>query len=616
MTDLLSTLLTGTQRSFAVISRAQRRAVEVYAGDVVHVETLADIPLPASPMGPSVLAAVPFRQISERGFACHDDNAPLACLMINDHEQLPVSEVITRLPAAPLTITQAGFTTSDAAYAATVAQIIDNEISCGTGANFVIRRDYAGTYVGGVVDSAMALLRRLLVLETGAYWTFAFVTPDVALVGATPERHVSAHGGEVLMNPISGTYRHRPEGDETDDLLGFLADVKETEELFMVVDEELKMMAAVCEAGGQVLGPYLAQMGHLTHTEYLLRGESRLDVREILRRTMFAPTVTGSPVQSATRIISRYEPGGRGYYSGVLALLGRDEQGQTLDAPIMIRTCEFDSAGQFKVSVGATLVRDSDPDGEVAETHAKLAGLRQALGTGVTPAAHRPTVAFASDPRITAALAARNTTLAPFWMLRQPRLRARAAAGRVMIVDAEDDWTAMLAHQVRTLGMIAEIRSWTDIPEQPDSDVVLAGPGPGNPTSTADPRISALSGLIRHRLLTQMPLVAVCLSHQILAAHLGYPIVKLDRSHQGTQLQVDLFGVPQRVGFYNSFAALAEPGRTPGGVEVSADPDNGIVHALRGNAFASVQFHAESILTTNGIDVLESLIVHALNSAH
>jgi 2-amino-4-deoxychorismate synthase len=293
----------------------------------------------------------------------------------------------------------------------------------------VIRRDYAGTYDGSIAGNALALLRRLLMQETGAYWTFAFVTPQMALVGATPERHVSASAGEVLMNPISGTYRHRGGADEVEDFLRFLADPKETEELFMVVDEELKMMAAVCGAGGQVLGPYLTQMGHLTHTEYLLRGYSTLDVREVLRRTMFAPTVTGSPVRSATRVIARHEPGGRGYYSGVLALLGHDEHGQTLDAPIMIRTCEFGPAGQFKASVGATLVRDSNPDGEVAETHAKLAGLRQALGTGDAPSVSSPTAGFASDPRVMAALSARNATLAPFWMDRQPPVASAVHAG-------------------------------------------------------------------------------------------------------------------------------------------------------------------------------------------
>ena len=40
----------------------------------------------------------------------------------------------------------------------------------------------------------------------------------------------------------------------------------------MVVDEELKMMSAVCPDGGRIRGPYLKRMSRLTHTEYLLEG--------------------------------------------------------------------------------------------------------------------------------------------------------------------------------------------------------------------------------------------------------------------------------------------------------------------------------------------------------
>ncbi|HEX4248368.1 MAG TPA: anthranilate synthase family protein [Pseudonocardia sp.] len=431
---------------------------------------------------------------------------------------------------------------------------------------------------------------------------------------------MSAAGGEVLMNPISGTYRHGEPGgsddSDPDSCLRFLADGKETEELFMVVDEELKMMAAVCEEGGQVLGPYLKHMGHLTHTEYLLRGRSHLDVRQILRQTMFAPTVTGSPVQNAARIITRYEPGGRGYYSGVLALLGSDEHGQTLDAPILIRTCELSAAGTFKASVGATLVRDSDPAGEVAETYAKLGGVRQALGTGAARPGGAVDRRF-DDVRIEAALAARNETLAPFWTQRQAPAPAAEPRLRILIVNAEDEWTAMLAHQIRSLGMLADVCAWTAIPARPAADVVVAGPGPGDPTDAGDPRMGALRELIVDRIAQRLPLVAVCLSHQVLAAHLGMPIVKLPRSHQGTQLAIDLFGREERVGFYNSFAATVRGGAgvVPDGVEIAADPETGVVHGLRGPSFASVQFHAESILATYGIDILNRLITHTLRGA-
>ena len=91
----------------------------------------------------------------------------------------------------------------------------------------------------------------------------------------------------------------------------------------MVVDEELKMMCTVGDMGGVVVGPRLKEMAHLAHTEYELRGRSSLDVREVLRETMFAATVTG--LAGAERLPGDRAVRGRrarGYYAGALALLG------------------------------------------------------------------------------------------------------------------------------------------------------------------------------------------------------------------------------------------------------------------------------------------------------
>ena len=76
----------------------------------------------------------------------------------------------------------------------------------------------------------------------------------------------------------------------------------------MVLDEELKMMARVCAGGVQVTGPRLKEMARLAHTEYLVTGRSDRSPLELLSETMFAPTVTGSPLASACRVIARYEP--------------------------------------------------------------------------------------------------------------------------------------------------------------------------------------------------------------------------------------------------------------------------------------------------------------------
>ncbi|RZI86260.1 MAG: chorismate-binding protein, partial [Microbacterium sp.] len=343
-------------RPFALLARDTAH-VELLTGEVVDVERLQDIPLHAADGATrEVLALVPFRQVVERGFECHDDGAPLRCLVVDEHLTLDRDEAVSVLPGTAIPLADAGFDLSDSEYADIVRRVIADEIGRGEGANFVIRRDFTATVDVDPVTAGATWFRALLEHERGAYWTFLIVTPGHIAVGASPEAHVSAQGGVVTMNPISGTFRHPAGGATVETLTEFLSSTKETEELFMVVDEELKMMSAVCSDGGRITGPHLKEMSRLTHTEYMLRGRSTMDPRDILRETMFAPTVTGSPMQNACTVITRHERSPRGYYSGVAALFTpTPEGGHDLDAPILIRTAYLVD-GTLRVPVGATLV--------------------------------------------------------------------------------------------------------------------------------------------------------------------------------------------------------------------------------------------------------------------
>ncbi|MEH1166549.1 anthranilate synthase family protein [Micromonospora sp. CPCC 205539] len=618
LTDLLAAITSGVDPGpFALLRRDGADDLELFTGPVGAVDRLADIPLPPGTPGPRTLALVPYRQITERGFACHDDGAPLECLQVRDHQRIDLADALAALPDQPVHAVDAAFDVTDEEYARSVQRVLAEEIGRGEGANFVIRRSLHARVQGPPLVAALAALRRLLIAERGAYWTFVVYTGTRILVGASPERHVSVDDGLVLMNPISGTFRHTGGEPDRAALLRFLADPKEVEELYMVLDEELKMMATVAEHGGQVIGPYLKEMSHLAHTEYLLAGRGTRDVREVLRETMFAPTVTGSPMENACRVIARHERGGRGYYAGVLALLGHDSAGrQTLDAPILIRTAEISPTGQLRVPVGATLVRHSTAAGEVAETHAKAAGVLAALGLGpAAPAGGRgPVARLADDPAVREALAARNAPLARFWLDQ----RAPDAPGlpglvgrRALIVDAEDTFTGMLAHQLGALGLAVTLRPWHASGPVDPYDLVVAGPGPGDPGSVAEPKMVALRSLLAGLLATGRPTLAVCLGHQVLAGMLGLPPHRREAPYQGLQREVPLFGQVRRVGFYSTFTARAEVDRLDtayGPVELARDERDGAVHALRGRGFAGVQFHPESVLSPDGLAVLADLL--------
>jgi len=600
---LLDKITVADPPPFALVRRAEG-VVDVLVGDVVTVAELANIPVSDH----DVLAVVPYRQITERGFDCVDDHAPLLVLRATERETVGVDQVLERIEDVRFDLTDPGFDLDDGGYAETVRKVLAEEIGQGAGANFVLMRSFTATIADYRPVTALAVFRRLLISEPGAYWTFLVDTGDRTFVGATPERHVSVADGTVTMNPISGTYRHTEHGPDLAGLLSFLADTKEIDELYMVVDEELKMMAEVGDLGGRVLGPYLRQMSRLTHTEYLLVGRTSLDVREVLRRTMFAPTVTGSPLENACRVIARYERNGRGYYAGVLALIERG--GTVLDAPILIRTAEISRTGSLRVSVGATLVRDSVPAAEVAETHAKAAAVLDALH-GRSHRQGLPAERFSDDAAVQESLVVRNNTLAAFWLNSHSSSATPLAGRRALMIDAEDTFTAMLAHLLRTLGLTVTRVRYDQFLDTAAYDLVVVGPGPGDPRVLTDSKMATLRSIVSDLVDSGQPMLAICLGHQVLSSTLGLALVRKNRPYQGVQRRIDLFGTPERVGFYSTFVAVCDEDSL-GEVTVCRDRNTGEVHALRGPRFVSTQFHPESVLTEHGIDILAGLLTELI----
>ncbi|KOV58498.1 anthranilate synthase family protein [Streptomyces sp. MMG1121] len=622
--DLLDAVLDGQHQAFALLHRPGTTGddvVEVLTGAVSLPGTLADIPLPpAPPPGTAahheVLVVIPYRQLTERGYTCADDGTPLVAMTVAGGQQLPLAQALTRIPRVPTPLAGGAFDVDDAAYEDVVRRVVKEMIGTGEGANLVIKRTFVADITGYGPHSAPSIFRRLLERESGAHWTFLIHTGTRTLVGASPERHVSLQGGTAVMNPISGTYRYPSSGPTLEGVMEFLGDEKERDELYMVLDEELKMMARICDTGGQVVGPYLKEMAKVAHTEYFIEGRTGRDVRDILHETMFAPTVTGSPLESACRAIHRYEPGGRGYYSGAAALIGRDADGQrVMDSAILIRMADISAEGRVGIGVGATIVRHSDPASEAAETRAKAAALVAALNGGGERR-------LADHPRVRQALRRRNDSLADFWMAdtaaaapAPPELAGRS----VLVVDAEDTFTSMLGRQLNCLGLEVTVRRFDETYAFDGYDLIVLGPGPGDPQLTAHPKMRHLHTAVDTLLRERRPFLAVCLSHQVLGLRLGLPLRRRAVPNQGVHKEIELFGTAERVGFYNTFALVSDreefTADGAGTVRVSRDPGTGEVHALRAPHFASVQFHPESVLTRDGPRIMGASLVGLLAPA-
>ena len=251
-----------------------------------------------------------------------------------------------------------------------------------------------------------------------------------------------------------------------------------------------------------------------------------------------------------------------------------------MDAPLLLRVAYLDPADDsVRVPVGATLVRGSDPYGEVLETHAKAAGVLKAFGV-VSVSADSPVVeargaegpvdagragnaadaggatapVWSEDPEVVAALAARNQRLSPAWASYHApgELEAPELAGRsILIVDNEDAFTSMLAVQLRSLGLRVTRLAY-DAVDALDYDLVVLGPGPGDPRERDEPRMRRGRTLAQRLLETRRPTLAICLGHQLLCAELGLELHRRPTPNQGAQIPVGLFGRTEALGFYNS----------------------------------------------------------------
>ncbi len=567
---------------------------------------------------------LPFSQVRERGFVAHGDNEKIASLEVARTRHIPVTDLLAQLVGETVALhDRGGFGETDAAYADLVRCVMREDIGNGAGANFVIPRWYRAQIAEYAPRKALAAFAHLLREEQGTYWTFIFFDGTEFLVGATPERHISLQNGLVKMNPISGTLRKAAidPARAKEQMLAFINDKKETFELLMVVDEELKMIADFCPSGGQVIGPLLKEMAHLVHSEYLLAGPTERGVIDLLRGSMFAATVTGSPIESAMRVIKKREPGSRHYYGSVLALIGSDAQGKpTLDAPILIRTAHIDALGKIAIGVGTTIVFHSDPDDEVKETHAKAAGIMRAFGLQATGHNNsRPRLdlrELIASEEIQFALNLRNKDLSRFWLDYQDddfTLDISLAGKTVLIIDNEDSFTHMFAHILRRLGMAVRVESFRDVVlEKESADLIIIGPGPGDPNNLQEEKMRIIRAQVDALLASDRKFLCVCLGHQVLCATLGFNVAKKQpAAFQGRQEIIDYYGRKQRVGFYNTFVGHYD--KAVPGLDVCHDPISGDIHAIRHRRFGAVQFHPESILTTDGLRIIQDEVARLLN---
>ena len=624
MKQLLETLCSGTI-PFCLIQKQDSEEILVLTGAAATYRHIHEIPREHGGTHGRVrydtISIVPFCQIRERGYSARDDGEEILTIRVTGQREVDAAALLQLLPSEEILVKEEiRYDTTEAEYAEIIRAIVEREIGNGEGANFVVPRNATGTLADFSVARALTIFKSLVENDYGTYWKFIYYDTSRFFIGSTPERHLLVQGGRVKMNPISGTFRKdrrwAARKEFKADLLRFLTDPKEINELFMVVDEELKMMAKMCDRGGAIVGPLLKEMSQLIHSEYLLSGESDKDIFELFTDSMFAATVVGSPVENACNIIARYSASSRRYYGSAMMLVGRDEEGRDfLDSPITIRTAEIDLAGNMHLSVGATLVKDSVPQEEVLETRAKGAAILASILQPGKRAVSQPLLTrLYNDDEIIETMVRRNQNLSNFWFFKQESGAVARGAGKtvsITIIHNEDDFVYMLRHMFSSMGITTSVVRYNEYDiDADDSDITLLGPGPGNPNAREVPKIATNNRIAAELLRRKKKALFICLGHQILCNTLGFTVRRKARPMQGSQVRINLFGREELVGFYNTFAPLMPA--IPPAMEMAVIPELNELVAIRSEHFVGFQFHPESLLTKNGYTILQETVLHLL----
>lgn len=434
--------------------------------------------------------------------------------------------------------------------------------------------------------------RRLKAVNPSPYSFFVNLGRNEFLIGASPEMFVRVSGRRVETCPISGTIQRGGDAiTDAEQVLKLLNSKKDESELTMCSDVDRNDKSRVCDPGSvKVIGRRQIEMySRLIHTVDHIEGRLRdgMDAFDAFLSHAWAVTVTGAPKLWAMRFIEANEKSPRAWYGGAVGMVHFNGD---LNTGLTLRTIRLKD-GIAEVRAGATLLFDSDPEAEEAETELKASALLGAIrdaGKGNEARALRDV--------------------------------AKVGEGvTILLVDHEDSFVHTLANYFRQTGaIVSTVR--TPVPEEIfqriDPDLVVLSPGPGTPSDFD------CKGTIEKARAHGAAIFGVCLGLQALAESYGGQLRTLHIPYHGKPSRIRVSkpgiifsGLPEEVTIGRYHSIFADPVRLPRDFEVTAESDDGIVMAFehRSEPIAAVQFHPESIMSLGGdagLRMIENVVAH------
>jgi anthranilate synthase component 2 len=183
---------------------------------------------------------------------------------------------------------------------------------------------------------------------------------------------------------------------------------------------------------------------------------------------------------------------------------------------------------------------------------------------------------------------------------------------RILVFDNYDSFTYNLVYIIRQLGFGGVMDIYRNdkiaLSQVEKYDKILLSPGPGVPSE---------AGIMPELLQKYSPttdILGVCLGHQAIGEAFGGSLINLSEVVHGLASEVDVMpdllfeGMPNKfkVGRYHSW--VIDEKDFPEDLEITARTPDGQIMAIRHREFKvrGVQFHPESILTENGVQMMRN----------
>ncbi len=185
---------------------------------------------------------------------------------------------------------------------------------------------------------------------------------------------------------------------------------------------------------------------------------------------------------------------------------------------------------------------------------------------------------------------------------------------KILILDNYDSFTFNLVHYVEQFcdDITVKRNNEISLSEVEAYDAIILSPGPGLPKDAG-----IMPELIKRYAPTKK-ILGVCLGHQAIGEAFGARLKNLNQVHHGVAIPVNITdkdealftGLPNRIdtGRYHSWVIDKET--VPSELRVTSTDDDGEVMAIRHTNFAvcGVQFHPESLLTPEGLKIIENWV--------